>query len=212
MHRLGELTDRQRLRFGGGALVLGLLLMVVAVTVVHIYGRPAEQVPSLEPFRSMFTGIDQGAHKYLKGVGYFLVFGASQLMIGGAAVIWVLNQKMTWARAGFAAFLAWMEMVFVFGVVPSEWLNFSQTDLDWSTQNIWFDVPKFLVLNNDVQISFGAVKDAISGGYNMVMLVLAGLFAYKLQDIGKPRPAGEAKSAPVSPYGRPLIKRSKDEG
>lgn len=218
MHRLGEMSDRQRFRYGSGALVVGLVLMVVGITMVHIYGRPAEDVPTTFPFEQMFTSIAIENHFWFKGIGYLVVFAASQLMVGGAALLWLLNQKMSWARAMFAAFLTWVELVLIFGIVPSEWLNFSQTDLDWSFQNAWFDIPPALVLGNEVTISFGAVKDAISGGYNVVMLVLAGLFAYKLQDIGKPRPASAAaEEAKVSPYGRPLVAPTKvapkkDEG
>jgi hypothetical protein len=213
MYRLGELTDRQRFRYGGGALVVGLLLMVVGVIFVHIYGRPAEDIPTVQPFEWMFTSVSTENHHWFKGIGYLVVFAASQLVLAGAALTWVLNQRMTWARAMFAAFLTWMELVVVFGIVPSEWLNFSQTDLDWSFQNAWFDIPPALVLGNEVTISFGAVKDAISGGYNVTMLVLAGIFAYKIQDVGKPpAKSAAAEKETVSPYGRPLVKRtSKDE-
>ncbi len=214
MHRLGEMTDRERYRVGAGAIVVGLLLMVIGITVVHIYGRPAEDVPTVWPFEQMFTGIDLGFHKFMKGFGYLITFAASQLLIGGAAIVWLLKQKMTWARATFAAFLTWMEMVVIFGIVPSEWLNFSQTDLDWSFQRPvpgLDPLPAWLVLNNDVTITWGAVKDAISGGYNVTMLVLGGWFAYKVQDITKPRPAAATEER-VSPYGRPLVKRAvKDE-
>jgi hypothetical protein len=206
MYRLGEMTDRQRNRIGTALLVLGTLAMVLGVIIVHIYARPAEQVPTVEPFLTMFTAIDTEAHKWFKGIGYLIVFAASQLMLAGAAMIWVLNQRMTWARASVAATLAWIQMVMIFGIVPSEWLNFSQTDLDWSFQRALFDVPPFLVLGNEVTISYGAVKDAISGTYNLVMLVAAGWFAWKIQDVGKPRPAAATKEAPVSPYGRPLVK------
>lgn len=206
MYRLGEMTDRQRIRIGSATLVLGTLLMVVAIVLVHIYGRPGEQVPTTEPFATMFTSVDLAAHKWIKGVGYLLVFAASQMMIAGTALIWILNQRMTWARASFAAFVAWIELVMIFGIAPSEWLNFSQTDLDWSFQRAWFDIPPALVLGNQVTISLGAVKDAVSGTYNLVMLVAAGVFAWQVQDIGKARPPAAAKEAPVSPYGRPLVK------
>lgn len=206
MYRLGEMTSRQRIRIGTGALVIGTLLMVVGIILVHIYGRPAEKVPTVEPFTTMFTGIAQDAHKWFKGIGYLVVFAASQLMLAGTAMIWVLNQKMTWARAAFAAFITWIEMVMVFGIVPSEWLNFSQTDLDWSFQRVWFEIPPFLLLGNEVAFSYGALKDAISGTYNLVMLVAGGVFAWQVQSIGKPRPASAATETPVSPYGRPLVK------
>lgn len=213
MHRLGEMTDRQRYRNGGAALVVGLVLLAIGITMVHIYGRPAEDVPTLFPFEQMFTSISVENHHWFKGLGYLVVFGATQSMLAGAALIWVLNQRMTWARAMFTAFLTWVEMVLVFGIVPSEWLNFSQTDLNWSFQRAWFDIPPALVLGNQVTVSWGAVKDAISGGYNVAMLVAAGFFAYKVQDIGKPRPAAAVSDEEkTSPYGRPLIQQaSKDE-
>ena len=41
----------------------------------------------------------------LKGVGYLVVFGVSQMLVVGALFVWVLNQRMTWARALFASFV-----------------------------------------------------------------------------------------------------------
>ena len=106
----------------------------------------------------------------LKGVGYLVVFGASQMLVVGALFVWVLNQRMTWARALFAAFVTWIELVIIFGMVPSEWLNFAQTDLDWSSQRVAVTIPPVLVLGNDVQLSWAAIKDSISMGYHLVML------------------------------------------
>ncbi len=94
----------------------------------------------------------------------------------------------------------------IFVIVPSEWLNLSQTDLDWSTQRIAFTLPPWLVLGNDVQVSWGAIKDSISMGYNLALLVGAAVFAYKIQDLKKGRPASAEKPEKVSPYGRPLVR------
>ncbi len=94
----------------------------------------------------------------------------------------------------------------IFGIVPSEWLNLAQTDLDWSPQRVAFTVPPWLVLGNQLDISWAAIKDAISGTYNLVMLVAAAVFAYKLQDVGKPRPAADKPAVRISPYGRPLVR------
>jgi hypothetical protein len=213
MYRLGELSASQRNRAGAAMLAGGTLLMAIAVILVHFAGFPEEEfidgafVPVVvEP--AIFDAIPRGW--FPKSVGYLLAFGASQLMIVGAAFLWVLNQKMTWARASFAAFLVWMEFVVIFGIVPSEWLNLSQTDLDWSPTRIFLTIPEWLILGNEIQISYAALKDMISGGYNLVALVLAGVVAYKLQDIGKPRPASAAKKEAVSPYGRPLVRKADD--
>jgi hypothetical protein len=194
-------------------LVVGTILMAVAVIIVHYARLPNEEfidgvfVPVVvEP--AIFDAIPRGWLP--KSIGYLLAFGASQLMIVGAAFIWVMNQKMTWARASFAAFLVWMEFVVIFGIVPSEWLNLSQTDLDWSPTRIFLTIPEWLILGNEIQISYSALKDMISGGYNLVALVVAGVVAYKMQDIGKPRPAAAEKKEVVSPYGRPLVKKEDD--
>lgn len=206
MYRLGEMSDSQRNRYGSVMLVVGAVLMSLAVVVVHNAGLPPEEVDADKFFEALIP-----QNIWVKGLGYLLAFAASQLLVVGAALLWILNQPMTWARAAFGAFLAWMEMVIIYGIVPSEWLNFSQTDLNWSFQRpvplAFLDpLPPWLLLGNEVTITLGAVKDAISGTYNMVMLVAGGVLAYQLQQIGKPRPASAAPPEPVSPYGRPLVR------
>jgi hypothetical protein len=188
-------------------MVVGTVLMALAVILVHYANFPAtEMVDGVEVpvVLDSFNWIPRGWLP--KSIGYLAAFAAYQLLIGGAAVAFVLGRPMTWARAGFAAFLAWMELVLIFGIVPSEWLNLSQTDLDWSNQRIAFTIPAWLVLGNTVDISYAVIKDSISMAYNTVMLVAAAVFAYKLQDVGKARPAKVEKAPPVSPYGRPLVR------
>lgn len=207
MYRLGELSDRQRVRIGAALLVLGTLGLAVGVLLVHYAGMPKEEIidgQAIPVVVDYFNWVPRGW--FPKSLGYLTVFGASQMMLAGAALVWVLNQKMTWARATFAAFIVWIEFIMVFGIVPSEWLNLSQTDLDWSPQRIALTLPPWLVLGNEIDISFAAIKDAISGGYNVTVLALAGIFAYKVQDIGKPRPPAAQPVEKKSPYGRPLVK------
>ena len=140
--------------------------------------------------------------------GQLIATVGSQLAIAGALLLWVANQKMTWARAGFAALLTWIEFVIIFGIVPSEWLNLSQGPLEMTRQRIAFTIPEWLVLGNEVSISWAAVKDAISGTYNLVVLGAAIYFAYRLQGWGKDKPkAAEVEESSV--YGRPLIKGSR---
>ena len=207
MYRLGELSDGKRKRMGAALLVVGAVLMAVAVIVVHYSLLPREETVNgvLVPIQVDYFGWIPHNH-WVKFGGYIVALIASQMMIAGAALIWVLNQPMTWARAAFAAFLTFMELIIVFGIVPSEWLNFSQTDLDMSPAKLvpgLNPIPTWLLLGNEVSISQAAVKDAVSGLYHVVMIGAAGLFAWKIQDIGKPRPP---QPEPVSPYGRPLVK------
>ncbi len=211
MYRLGELTPSQRITYGSAMLALGTVAMVVGVVVVHWAQFPVEEFVDGQfvPYEVDFLNwMPRGI--WWKALGYVIALGASQLMLLGAVFLFVLGRKMTWAVASMAAFLAWIQLVIVFGIVPSEFLNFSQTDLDWSSQRFvpgLDPIPQFLVLGNEISISWAVVKDSISMGYNLAMLVLGGLFAYKVQDIYSGRPESAATPDEVtSPYGRTLVK------
>jgi len=144
-----------------------------------------------------------------KGVGYLVILGATTMTLIGAVFLWVLNQRMTWARALVAAMIAWVALVFYFGMVPSEWLNFAQTDLDWSSQRVAVAIPPFLVLGNSIDISWAAIKDSIQMGYSLGLLGFAAVLAIQIQKIKEGRPASAAAPAEKkSPYGRPLVKGS----
>jgi hypothetical protein len=207
MYRLAELSDSTRRKAGWGLLLLGTGLLVVGVLWIHFASLPLTivvddvEVPLVVDY---FNWVPRGA--LWQGLGYLAVFAASQMMIGGAILLWVLNLRMTWSRAVFTAYLTWLELVIIFGMVPSEWLSFAQTDLDWSSQKIALVVPPILVLGNTVEISYAMLKDSISMGYHIVMLVVAAVFTLELQKMRKGRPASAEKPEKKSPYGRPLVK------
>jgi len=198
MYRLAELSDSRRKSIGWGLLGLGFLALVVGVIWIHFTSLPPEQDAGF------FDWIPRG--HLLKGLGYLVVFAASQMLVVGALMVWVLNLKMTWARALFAAFVTWIELVLIFGMVPSEWLSFAQTDLDWSSQRVAITIPPFLILGNDVTLSWAAIKDSISMGYHIVMLAAAAVFTIQLQKIRQGPPPSADKPEVRSPYGRPLVR------
>jgi hypothetical protein len=198
MYRLGELSDTRRRTIGGSLLILGLLGVVLGVIWIHWSSLSPEQEVG---FLNWFP---RGT--IWKGIGYLIILGATTMALVGATVLWVLNQKMTWARATIAAFIAWIALVFFFGMVPSEWLNYAQTDLDWSSQRVAVSIPPFLVLGNTVELSWAMIKDSISMGYHIVMLGVSAVLALQIQKIKEGRPAAAAPVEKKSPYGRPLVK------
>jgi hypothetical protein len=207
MYRLTELSDSRRKALGWGLLLLGLMALVLGVWWIHFSSFPKTEVVdgnTVPVVLDHFDWVPRGS--LWKGIGYLVVFAGSQLLLTGAVLVWVLNQRMTWARATFAAFLAWIELVMIFAMVPSEWLNFAQTDLDWSSQRIALVIPPWLVLGNDVDLSYAAIKDSISMGYHIVMLGAGAVFALQVQKMKEGRPAGADKPEKTSPYGRPLVK------
>lgn len=191
-------------------LTLGILGLILGVVWIHWSSLPVTEtvdgveVPVVVDYLNWWP---RGV--WWKGAGYLIVLGATTIAIVGSLFLWVLNQKMTWARATVAGLIAWVALVFYFGMVPSEWLNFAQTDLDWSGQRVALVIPPALVLGNDVEISFAVIKDSISMGYHLVMLGAAAVFAIQIQKIKEGRPASAAEpEEKKSPYGRPLVRGS----
>lgn len=207
MYRLGELSDARRRRIGAGLLILGLLGVVLGVIWIHWSSFPQTELvdgvetPVVVDFLNWWP---RGT--IWKGLGYLVILGATTMALVGSAILWVLNQKMTWARATVAALISWVALVFFFGMVPSEWLNYAQTDLDWSSQRIALAIPPILVLGNTVEISWSVVKDSISMGYHIVMLGVAAVLALQIQKIKEGRPPGAVPAEKKSPYGRPLVR------
>ena len=196
--RLRGLSQSQKTSLGIGLLVVGAVVIVLGVIVAHYANFPeGESV-------DYFGWIPRGW--LFVTIGQIIAFTGSQIMVIGAAIGFILDRKMTWARAGFAAFIAFFQLVMYLGTIPSEWLNLTQGPLEWTEQTQFFTIPAWLVLNNEISISLAFVKDFVSINYNMAILTFMIIFAYKIQDWGKPLPEETAAETAVSPYGRPLVK------
>lgn len=209
MYRLAELSDARRRRIGGGLLLLGVAGLVLGVIWIHWSSLPQTETVNGVEVPVVVDYLNWWPRGLLwKGVGYLVVLGATTMVLVGATLLWVLNQKMTWARATVAAFIAWMALVFYFGMVPSEWLNFAQTDLDWSSQRVALTIPPILLLGNTVEISWAVIKDSIQMGYSLGLLGFAAILAIQIQKMKEGRPPSAAPVEKKSPYGRPLVRGS----
>ena len=207
MYRLSEMSDARRKTIGASLLLIGFLGLILGVIWIHWSSLAKTEIVNGVEVPVVVDYLNWWPRGTLwKGVGYLIVLGSTTFCLVGALFLWVLNQKMTWARATTAALIAWLALVFYFGMVPSEWLSYAQTDLDWSTQRIAFVIPPVLVLGNTVEISWGVIKDAISGGYHIAGLGAAAVFALQIQRMKEGRPASAAPVEKKSPYGRPLVK------
>ena len=204
MYRLGEMSDGRRRATGWGLLLIGTGVLIAGGIWIHFTSLPLDEDGGF--FGWIPRAVANSPSSLWKALGYVTVAVASQMMILGAFFIWVLNQRMTWARAAFAAFLTWIELVVIFGMIPSEWLVFAQTDLDWSSQRIALVVPPILVLGNEVEISYAVLKDSISMGYHIVMLTAGVILALQIQKIKEGKPPSADKPDAISPYGRPLVR------
>ena len=207
MYRLGELSDSRRRTIGGGLLIAGLLGLVLGFIWIHWSSLPETELVNGVETPVVVDYLNWWPRgKIWKGLGYLVVLGATTMVLLGATFLWVLNQKMTWARATVAAMITFVALVFFFGMVPSEWLNFAQTDLDWSSQRVAVTIPPVLVLGNEINISYAVIKDSIQMVYSLGLLGVAAVLAIQIQKIKEGRPASSAPVEKKSPYGRPLVR------
>ena len=167
-----------RYRIGLVSIVSGLGGMTIGVIVAHIAGRPEGDVVNY------LNWIPRGWLP--QSIGQLLAFGASQLLLLGMVLV-VWNQKeLTWAKATYFAFLTWIEMSILLGIVPSEWLNLAQGPLEWTGQREFIQFPPILFLNNEIGLSLAALKDIIQLGISTNFLI-AGLVVCLLYTSPSPR-------------------------
>lgn len=188
-----------RTRLGITAIVAGAVLFTAGVIAAHFTGLPEQNNLGV----AIHPDIPRG-WQWVIGSEIVALIG-SQILMAGIAVAFLWMRPMTWARATVGAWLVTLEMLILFGIVPNEWLNLTQGTFEWTSQKIAFEIPSWLVLNNEVAVSFGAIKDAVSGGYSAGMLGLVAVVVYQWQERSK-RARTEAKPQPVSTYGRPVVK------
>jgi len=200
-------TERLRTRLGITGVVLGMAMLAVGIAVAHFSGLPETNAVGREiyphiPRCAWFE--TSGSCWVIPTSGQIVAVLGSQVLFAGIVVGWILDRPLTWARATVAALLTTVEMLILFGVVPNQWLALTQGTFEWTGQKIAFTLPKWLMLNNEVSISYGAIKDIVSGGYAALMLGVVAVTAYQLQERAKRR--GAPVPAKVSSYGRPLVK------
>ncbi len=199
------------MRLGILGLVAGFALLVFGILMAHFPGLPAtdslgrDLYPSIP--RCAWFENNPAACWIIPTTGQAIAFVGSQILLGAIIFGWIYGKPMTWAGATVAALVFTVEMLLLFGVVPNQWLTLTQGTFEWTGQKIAFTLPKWLVLNNDVSISYGVIKDVVSGGYSATLLGAIAVGMYQIQERGKK--GAVPKPQPVSTYGRPLVKGGK---
>ena len=195
-HEGTRLNERRRLVIGNIAIFAGIGITIVASVAVHMASAPV-----LDEFdRELYSFMPRGWVVVL--AFQMIALGGTLLSMAGATFGFIYQRKLTWARAMLGALLFTGLMLIIFAIIPNEFLTLTQATLEWTPQRIFVTIPPFLVLNNELTISYAALKDMLSAGYATTMLLAVPIIMYKMQERAK-RPPVE-KPTPVSDYGRPL--------
>lgn len=183
---------------GIGGLAVGAITIAVGLTIAHFTHLPTEDALGNEVLPSIPRGW------VLSTIGQLIAVGGSQIVVVAIVFGWLWERPLTWVRAALAAILGWYQLVLYFGIIPSEMLNLAQGPLEWTSRTA-FTIPSWLVLNNDIAISWTTIKDAVVAGYYTNAFVVLVVGIYMAQEWIKKR-ADAAPVVELSTYGRPLRK------
>lgn len=190
------MTERKQLIAGLGLVLLGIIVAIVFSFLVHT----AEADEFNEFGEAIFVGFPRGWVPAL--IAQTIALGGVLLSMAGIALAFLYKRQLTWARAMIGALLFAALMFVLFAIVPNQMLTIFQSTLEWTPQKIFLTVPPWLVLGNDLSISYAALKDMIVAGYVTTLLILLPVVMYQWQERSKK--ADEPKPEPVSNYGRPM--------
>jgi len=128
-----------------------------------------------------------------------------------------VGSPVTWGEAMVAATYVFFVLFWAYGVVPHQWLLWADSELAWRPDIIWFGpgseatIPfTGWVLTTEwipMSISAQAIRDIIATLIYVVLLGIQIWYWSWWQNRGKRAEAATAVQ-PVTPYGRPLIKRA----
>ena len=142
-------------------------------------------------------------------LGQLVSLGGVFILIGGTALAFLYEKKLTWARAAVGAGLFTSLMIILFGVIPNEWLTYTQAEWEWTSQKLWVKIPTGLLGGNEVNISAAVFKDVIASTYVLVVtgaVAVAMIGWQKRDELLAARDKKKADTKNVSRYGRPLQK------
>jgi len=188
---------------GVAAIGAGVFLGIAGALWAHFTGLPSVDNVG----RELYPAIPRGWGWEL--AGQLISLGGVFLAMAGATLAFLYERTMTWARAALGAFLFTALMIILYGIIPNQWLTYTQAVWEWTPQKLWVTIPKALIGGNDVSISAAAVKDVVSGTYVVVVTGAVAAAMIRWQKRDEYRAAREKRAAatePTSVYGRTLRK------
>jgi hypothetical protein len=143
-----------------------------------------------------------------------VAFGSSVLvmllLIGG--VIWYAGRRpagtpLTWGQAMLAAVYSFFLMFWSYGVVPHQWLTWSQNEMHWtSARALYGPGAIFKPFKNGghspITLTYRVGSDSVAA---LIYIVLVGV-QVGLWGMWQKRGKKPAAPVPVSEFGRPLVR------
>jgi hypothetical protein len=148
------------------------------------------------------------------------------ILVGGITIGMAVGRRrpigtpLTWGEAFVAGVFVFGLMLVAYGVIPNQWLKYSDNELLWRSDKLLLAISgnglvmgqkaKTAIGTGRVIITYQAVRDIIAAGFYIVFLGLQVALWSKWQKRGRvTETAGAAEGGEVtSRFGRPLIRKA----
>jgi len=144
------------------------------------------------------------------------------ILVGGISIGMAVGRRrpigtpVTWGEAFVAAVFVFALMLVAYGVIPHQWLKYSDNELLWRSDKlllaissegvVWGQKAKVATGTGRVIVNYQAVRDIVAAGFYGAFLTAQVMLWAKWQKRGRvtETPAGEATSR----FGRPVITKA----
>ena len=114
-----------------------------------------------------------------------------------------VGAPLTWGEAMAAAVFVFFLMFLAYGVVPHQWLAWSDNELNWRADKI-LNGPGNVFTKLPFTLTYQVLRDIVAATIYVVFLGAMVVLWSLWQNRGKTKPA----ELPVSSYGRPLVRKT----
>ena len=130
-----------------------------------------------------------------------------------------IGTPFTWGEAFVTATFVFALMLVAYGVIPHQWLEYSDSELLWRSDKLllaassdgitWGQEAKTAGGTGRVIINYQAIRDIIAAGFYIVFLGLQIVLWSKWQKRGRVTETADASAGEVrSRFGRPVLKKA----
>ena len=129
-------------------------------------------------------------------------------LVMGGSIVWYakrrpVGQEITWGEAMVAATYVFFIMLWVYGVVPHQWLTYAEGELKWRSDSLLIGPGSHGFLKKSpIAVSKATISDSVAALlYGFYLTGHVALWA-----IWQGRGKKQAAEVETSSYGRPLVK------
>ncbi|MGI8777935.1 MAG: hypothetical protein ACR2LJ_11295 [Acidimicrobiales bacterium] len=146
------------------------------------------------------------------------------ILVGGISIGMAVGRRrpigtpVTWGEAFVAAVFVFALMLVAYGVIPHQWLKYSDNELLWRSDKllvaisgkglVWGQKAKTATGTGRIIINYQAVRDIVAAGFYGLFLGLQVMLWSKWQKRGRLTETAASGGEVTSRFGRPVMRKA----